>query len=312
MLMNQGYIHSIHSFCFNLFTLHVSIKVYYLWLIKTQKTKSNYLYIRIYSVTSRPPTRSKKKNALFLIITLTFSYRFKRVNHFKNEILDWKKNIQFASYSAKQNKFHTNIHPLLIFFCFNWSPAPHTLQWSLEVSVVEGPLSARCEVEHVVVGWWGHAVITTTVQAAAVSASKHLKLSQGHVIRRRGRAAQLPVAHQHRHRHPSGRRWKPDQLQRLVLLLPLTFVPPVLKPDFDLRGCEFEGVRQVFSLRAGQVALLSEAPLQFRNLRLGEKDPRLPAQSGSSFCICGAVRWTCKTRHIWESETKVSHNWTFD
>lgn len=133
---------------------------------------------------------------------------------------------------------------------------------------------------------------TAAVQAAAVSASKHLILSQSHVVRRRkrGRGAQLPVAHQHRHRHPSGRRWKADPLQRLVLLLPLTFVPPVLKPDFDLRGREFEGVRQVFSLRAGQVALLSEAPLQLRNLRLGEKDPGLPAQSGSAFCIFSAVR----------------------
>lgn len=121
--------------------------------------------------------------------------------------------------------------------------------------MVEGLLAASCEIEHLVIGRGRQTVITVSVNVAAVS--KHLILSQSHVIRSRtrGRAAQLAVAHQHRHRHPPGWRRKPDQLQRLVLLLPLTFVPPVLKPDFDLRRCEFEDVRQVFSLRAGQVAL---------------------------------------------------------
>ena len=108
-------------------------------------------------------------------------------------------------------------------------------------------------------------------------------MSEGHVIRSRmgPRAAQLPVPHQHGHRHPPRRRWEPRLLQRLVLPLALTFVPPVLEPDFHLRGGEFEDVGQVVSLRGGQVALLSEAPLQLGHLGLGEEDAGLPARSGS-------------------------------
>lgn len=103
-------------------------------------------------------------------------------------------------------------------------------------------------------------------------------------------AAELSVAHQHRHRHPPRCRWVPRQLQRLVLLLALAFVPPVLKPDFDLRRGELEDVGQVFSLRGGQVALLSEAPLQFRHLGLGEEDPGLPAQPRSALRVVVTVR----------------------
>lgn len=70
----------------------------------------------------------------------------------------------------------------------------------------------------------------------------------------------------------------------------LAFVPPVLKPDFDLRGGEFEEVGQVLSLRGGQVALLSEAPLQLGHLGLGEEDPGLPAQPGSALWVFLTVR----------------------
>ena len=65
-------------------------------------------------------------------------------------------------------------------------------------------------------------------------------------------------------------------LQRLILPLPLAFVPTVLKPDLDLGGGEFQGAGQVFSLRGGQVTLLLEAPLQLEHLSLGEEDSGLP------------------------------------
>lgn len=73
----------------------------------------------------------------------------------------------------------------------------------------------------------------------------------------------LPIPDQDRHRDSSwrGRVVVSCQLQGLVLPLPLTLVPSVLEPDFDLRGGEFESARQVFSFRSGQVALLLEAPL---------------------------------------------------
>lgn len=95
------------------------------------------------------------------------------------------------------------------------------------------------------------------------------------------RAAELPVPHQDRHRHPPRRGRVPRQLQGLVLPLALAFVPPVLEPYFDLRGGEFERAGQVLSLRGGQVALPREAPLQLGHLGMGEEDSGLPAQPGS-------------------------------
>ena len=68
----------------------------------------------------------------------------------------------------------------------------------------------------------------------------------------------------------------PRHLQRLVLPLPLAFVPPVLEPDLDLGGGELQGAGQVLSLRGGQVALLLEAPLQLEHLSLGEEDAGFP------------------------------------
>lgn len=65
-------------------------------------------------------------------------------------------------------------------------------------------------------------------------------------------------------------------LQSLVLPLPLTFVPPVLEPDLDLSGGEFQGAGQVLSLRGRQVTLLLEAPLQLKHLSLGEEDAGFP------------------------------------
>lgn len=115
------------------------------------------------------------------------------------------------------------------------------------------------------------------VQAAVSISKNRVVLSQSYVIRSRTRSTQLSVPHQHRHRHPPGSGMKPRQLQRLILSLAFAFVPPVLKPDFDLCGCEFEDVGQVFPLRGGQVALLSEATLQLGHLGLREEDPGLPA-----------------------------------
>lgn len=69
----------------------------------------------------------------------------------------------------------------------------------------------------------------------------------------------------------------PGQLQRLVLPLPLTFVPPILEPNLDLCGGELQGAGQVLPLRGRQVALLLEAPLQLEHLSLGEEDARFSA-----------------------------------
>ena len=65
-------------------------------------------------------------------------------------------------------------------------------------------------------------------------------------------------------------------LQSLVLPLPFAFVPPVLEPDLDLSGGEFEGAGQVLSLRGRQVTLLLEAPLQLEHLSLREEDAGFP------------------------------------
>lgn len=65
-------------------------------------------------------------------------------------------------------------------------------------------------------------------------------------------------------------------LKSLVLPLPLAFVPPVLEPDLDLGGGEFQRAGQVLSLRGRQVALLLEPPLQLEHLSLGEEDARFP------------------------------------
>lgn len=89
----------------------------------------------------------------------------------------------------------------------------------------------------------------------------------------------LSVPHQHRHRHPPGRRQR-HHLQTLVLPLTLALVPPVLEPYFHLGRGEFEHGGQVVSLRGGQVPLLLKATLQLVHLRLGEENPGLPASPG--------------------------------
>lgn len=88
----------------------------------------------------------------------------------------------------------------------------------------------------------------------------------------------LPIPNQHRHGHAPRRRrmMLPRRFQRLVLPLPFALVAAVLKPDLHLVRSEFEGGRQVLSLRGGQVALLLEAPLQLEDLRLGEKHSGSP------------------------------------
>lgn len=70
-----------------------------------------------------------------------------------------------------------------------------------------------------------------------------------------------------------------SHLQAFVLTLALAFVSSILKPDFDLGGREFQSVRQMFSLGSGEISLLLEAPLELENLRLREKNPRLPPGS---------------------------------
>lgn len=126
-------------------------------------------------------------------------------------------------------------------------------------------------------------------EAAVSAAERAVQMSDRDVVSR-SRATQLPVAHQNRHRHAPRPRGESRQLQRLVLPLPLALVPPVLEPDFNLRGGEFQRAGQLLSLLAGQVALLPEAPLQLRHLRLGEEDPGLPAGSGSGFYTSVTVR----------------------
>lgn len=116
-------------------------------------------------------------------------------------------------------------------------------------------------------------------------------------------AAEPPVAHQHRHRHSPHLKREPGKLQRPVLLLALALVPPILEPDFDLRGGEFEDVGQVISLRRGQVALLSEAPLQLGHLGLGEENPGLPADTAGSH-LRATVRWTVQSSDSCTSQEK--------
>lgn len=173
--------------------------------------------------------------------------------------------------------------------------------------MVEGPLAvSQLVIRHA--GRRRRAVITAAVHAPAVSISKHgAVMSNSHVIRcrMRSRAAEPPVAHQHRHRHSARLEREPGELQRPVLLLALALVPPILEPDLDLRGGEFEDVGQVISLRRGQVALLSEAPLQLGHLGLGEENPGLPADTaGSHLRVFVTVRWTVQPSDICTSQEK--------
>lgn len=78
------------------------------------------------------------------------------------------------------------------------------------------------------------------------------------------------VPDQHGHCHsPRGQRVG-SQLQGFILPLPLALVPPVLEPDFHLRGGELEHAGEVLPFRSGEVFLLLKSPLQFKHLSLGE------------------------------------------
>lgn len=56
----------------------------------------------------------------------------------------------------------------------------------------------------------------------------------------------------------------------LLNLLPLRLIPTVLEPNFHLGLSQPKVFRQVGALRAGQISLLSEAPLQLKNLSVTE------------------------------------------
>lgn len=56
----------------------------------------------------------------------------------------------------------------------------------------------------------------------------------------------------------------------LLQLPPLGLVPPVLEPDLHLCLCQFESMSQVTPFRSRQVLLMTEPPLQFEHLGVGE------------------------------------------
>ncbi len=66
-------------------------------------------------------------------------------------------------------------------------------------------------------------------------------------------------------------------LQPSLCPAPLHLVAVVLEPDLHLGGGQAEEPGQLLPLRAGQVALLTEAPLQLQGLGLGEQDAALLA-----------------------------------
>lgn len=68
-----------------------------------------------------------------------------------------------------------------------------------------------------------------------------------------------------------------SQLQGLVLPLPLALVSPVLEPDLDLGGRQFEDVGQLLAFGRREVALLLKPSLQLVDLGLREEDPGFPA-----------------------------------
>ena len=65
------------------------------------------------------------------------------------------------------------------------------------------------------------------------------------------------------------------------------FVPPVLEPDLHLRLGECQRRGQVDALRAGQVLLHPEAPLQLVHLRVGEGRPGALLATGPGLRILG-------------------------
>lgn len=64
------------------------------------------------------------------------------------------------------------------------------------------------------------------------------------------RQTRLAIPDQHGHGHSPG--WRrmvvSYHFQCFVLTLSLAFISAVLKPNFDLRRCQFQGARQMFSL----------------------------------------------------------------
>lgn len=77
-------------------------------------------------------------------------------------------------------------------------------------------------------------------------------------------------------RHPNcrspARRMQSGQFQRLVLRLAFHFVAPILEPDLNLLRGQLQRFCHLLSFRSRQIALLLEAPFQFKDLRLREEN----------------------------------------
>jgi len=100
-----------------------------------------------------------------------------------------------------------------------------------------------------------------------------------------GRGGSLVVQDGHPHNPLAG----VGDVRRLQVRrqLPLPFIPPVLKPDFDLRLRQVERHRQARSLRAAQVPLQVEGGLQLEDLAAAEHRPGLLLPGGGRRVAAG-------------------------
>lgn len=92
----------------------------------------------------------------------------------------------------------------------------------------------------------------------------------------------FPISDQNRNDDPAqhrGLRYL-HVLQHAFSPASLHLVAVVLEPDLDLGRGQAEEPGQLLPLRAGQVALLTEASLQLQSLGLGEQDPAFLAFLG--------------------------------
>ena len=157
------------------------------------------------------------------------------------------------------------------------------------------------------------AAIGTVVGAVGVRAG-------GDAVRRwvrlRAPEAGFAVPDQHGHCHPPRGQRVGSQLQGFILPLPLALVPPVLEPDFQLRGGELEHAGEVLPFRSGEVFLLLKSPLQFKHLSLGEQNSGfsplslLGVVAGVGFLlIClgrvGEQTFSCSKKNPKQSETQA-------
>lgn len=109
--------------------------------------------------------------------------------------------------------------------------------------------------------------ISSTIRAAAIGAvvgaigARAVGDAVQGWIRLRAPKTGFAIPDQHRHRHPPRGQRVGSQLQGFILPLPLALVPPVLEPDFHLRGGELEHIGEVLPFRSGEVFLLLKPPL---------------------------------------------------